>query len=267
MLASMTSTPDKALTRARELLEGATRVVVLAGAGLSTDSGIPDFRGPKGLWTKDPGTEMLSSYEAWVTDPEVRKRGWQVRLTSPLWTAQPNDGHRALVSLEHSGTLDLLVTQNIDGLHQMAGQSPERIVEIHGNNRQSVCLSCGERLDMQLTLARVAAGDEDPTCLRCGGLLKSAPISFGQSLVQHDLERADLAARSCDLLLAVGSTLSVFPVAGLVPTAAHAGASVIIINGEATQMDGLADVVINRDLTTTLLALLGGVSKDSPSSA
>ena len=256
MLGCMDDAPDSALRHAGELLKNASRIVVLAGAGISTDSGIPDFRGPEGLWTKDPGAEMLSSYEAWVTDPEVRKRGWQVRLTSPLWTAQPNDGHRALVALDEAGKLDLLVTQNIDGLHQMAGQSPERIVEIHGNNRQSICLSCAEKLDMEQTLARVAAGEEDPTCLRCGGILKSATISFGQSLVREDLERADFAARSCDLLLAVGSTLSVFPVAGLVPTAAQAGAPVIIINAEPTQMDHLAAVVLNRDLTGTLRHLL-----------
>ncbi len=247
---------DSPLEEAKALLQAARQVVVLSGAGISTDSGIPDFRGPEGLWTKDPSAEMLSNYETWVSDLEVRARGWQTRLRSPLWSAQPNEGHRLLVELERRGTLSLLVTQNIDGLHQMAGTSPDRLVEIHGNNRQSVCLSCGERLAMEITLERVAAGEVDPSCQRCGGILKSATISFGQSLVAADLERADLAARSCDLLLAVGSTLSVFPVASLVPTAAQRGARVIIINAEATQMDGLADVVIHDDLTETLRYLL-----------
>lgn len=199
---------------------------------------------------------MLSNYTTWVNDSEVRRRGWQARLTSPLWTAQPNDGHRILLELERRGQLSLLVTQNVDGLHQLAGTSPELLVEIHGNNRQSICLTCRERLAMEVTLQRVAAGEEDPPCRRCGGILKSATISFGQSLVIEDLERADLATRQCDVLLAVGSTLSVFPVAGLVPAAARCGAKVIIVNAEATQFDGLADVVLHRDLTETLRFLL-----------
>lgn len=247
---------DPGLAQARELLGNASKVLVLSGAGISTDSGIPDFRGPNGLWTKDPSAEMLSDYDTWVNDPEVRKRGWQARLSSPLWTAKPNEGHELLSELERRGQLDLLVTQNIDGLHQLAGTSPELIVEIHGNNRQTICLACHERLAMEVTLERVAQGDLDPACRRCGGILKSATISFGQSLIVEDLQRADLAARTCDLLLAVGSTLSVFPAAGLVPTAVQHGAKLIIINAEATQMDGLADVVLHQDLTSSLRYLL-----------
>jgi NAD-dependent deacetylase len=248
---------DADLARAQELLRGARRIVALTGAGISTDSGIPDFRGPEGLWTKDPGAEMLATYDAWVGDPEVRRRGWQARLRSPLATAEPNDGHRALVRLVEEGRLALCVTQNIDGLHQLAGLPAELVVEIHGNNRQSICLACGERLAMEETLARVVAGEGDPTCRRCGGMLKSATISFGQALVAADLERADLAARDCDLMVAIGTTLTVYPVAGLVPIAHAHSAPVVIINNEPTPMDHLAEVVLRRDISSTLSSLVG----------
>jgi len=247
------------LTHARTLLDAARRVVVLTGAGISTDSGIPDFRGPEGLWTKDPAAEMLSNYQNYMADTTLRAAAWQSRLSSPTWQASPNKGHLALLALERRGTLDLLITQNIDGLHHAAGTAPDRIVEIHGNVRESVCQQCGDRTDMDETLDRVRSGEADPSCRRCGGVLKSATISFGQALVAADLERADLGARQCDLLLCVGSTLAVYPIANVVPVAARAGASVIIINGEDTAMDSLATVVLHADISTTLTALLGDV--------
>jgi NAD-dependent deacetylase len=246
--------------RARALLEQARRVVVLTGAGISTDSGIADFRGPQGLWTKNPEAEKMATLSAYVSDPELRARSWQNRLTSSMWSAQPNAGHRALVDLERSGRLDLLVTQNIDGLHQKAGTNADRIVEIHGSSLDVMCLGCGDRQPAEPVHDRVRAGERDPACTVCGGILKSATISFGQSLVAEDLFRAEEAATNCDLLLAVGSTLAVFPAAGVLPIAIRHGAVAIIVNGEATDMDGLADVVLRDSISVCLPALVEGLA-------
>jgi len=266
--------PAADLARARALLEQARRVVVLTGAGISTDSGIPDFRGPQGVWTKDPSAERMATLQAYVSDPELRKRSWQHRLTSPMWASEPNAGHRALVDLERSGRLDTLVTQNIDGLHQRAGTDPALVVEIHGTGREVVCLRCGDRQPAEPVHQRVRAGEVDPACTVldtrggvCGGILKSATISFGQSLVPEDLFRAEEAAAACDLLLAVGSTLAVFPAAGLVPVAVRHGAVVVIVNGGPTEMDALADVVVQGSLSACLPALVEGLPPPTASSS
>ncbi len=234
----------QALERARALIEASRRIVLLTGAGISTESGIPDYRGPQGVWTKNPEAEKLATLQYYVSDPEIRKRAWQRRLQSEALVAEPNVGHHAIVALERSGKLHALVTQNIDGLHQKAGSSPRLVIEIHGTIHEVVCLDCDERAPMQRALDRVRAGEEDPACRSCGGILKSATISFGQSLVQEDLIRCQRAALQCDLLIAIGSTLAVMPVAGIVPLAKQAGARLIIINGEATDMDELADVTL-----------------------
>ena len=247
----MVSAAD-ARSQARQILEAATRVVALTGAGISTDSGIPDFRGPNGVWTKDPAAEKASTLSHYVSDPEVRKAAWRNRLGSPAWAAEPNAGHRALVELERQGRLHTLVTQNIDELHQRAGSDPSLVVEVHGTMRRVACLSCGESAPMERALDRVRAGEEDPPCRTCGGILKSATISFGQSLVAEDIERAFAAAEACDLLLAVGTSLTVQPVAGLVPTAKRAGASVVILNAEPTPYDGLADAVVAGSISEVL---------------
>jgi NAD-dependent deacetylase len=256
------------LERARRLVSKAQRIVVLTGAGISTDSGIPDFRGPNGVWTKNPEAEKAANLDVYLVDPEVRRRAWHNRLASPMWEAQPNPGHLALLALERSGQLDTLVTQNIDGLHQKAGSNPERIIEIHGSALDVVCLRCGHRQPAEPVHARVRSGEDDPSCDQvgpdgtlCGGILKSATISFGQNLVAEDLRRAEVAAASCDLLLAVGSTLGVYPAAGLVPVAAQAGATVVIVNGEPTALDGLADEVMLGSISEVLpeLVLGGGV--------
>lgn len=236
----------------RARLEAARRVVVLTGAGISTDSGIPDFRGPNGLWTKDPAAEKASHIDHYLADPEVRRRAWASRAASPGWTATPNAGHSAIVELERSGRLHCLITQNVDGLHQAAGSDPRLVVEVHGTIREAACLMCGDRRPMAVVLDRVRAGEADPPCEVCGGILKSATISFGQSLVADDLRRADEAARSCDLLLAVGSTLSVFPIADVVPVAVASGAEVAIVNGGPTAMDDLADVVVRGSISEVL---------------
>jgi NAD-dependent protein deacetylase/lipoamidase len=250
------SRPEAALETVRGWIDAVRRVVVLTGAGISTDSGIPDFRGPLGVWTRNPDAEKMATIQHYLADPDVRKRAWRSRLESPAWAAQPNAGHRALVALERRGTLDTLITQNVDGLHQAAGSSPERVIEIHGTMRDVVCLTCGQRAPTERALARVRAGEEDPPCRTCGGILKTATVSFGQPLVDTDLERAQGAARRCDLMLAVGTKLSVWPIAGVVPTAKEAGARVVIVNAEPTEMDQLADAVIRGSISALLPRLI-----------
>jgi len=244
------------IERARRWLAEADRVVILTGAGISTDSGIPDFRGPKGLWTRNPEAEKMATLQVYVADPEVRRRAWRWRLETRAAQRMPNAGHAALVDLERLGRLDTLVTQNVDGLHQAAGSDPDRVVEIHGTLREVECLGCGERGPMESTLERVRAGEEDPPCLGCGGILKSATISFGQGLVAADLERAQRAAERCDLLLAVGSTLAVYPVAAMVPIAKEQGARIVILNGEPTEMDPIADLVLHGSIGELLPRLV-----------
>ena len=243
----------------RSWIDAARRVVVLTGAGISTDSGIPDFRGPQGVWTRNPLAEKLSDIRYYVTDPEVRKASWQSRLEHPAWTAQPNAGHLALVALERRGKLHALVTQNIDGLHLRAGNSPELVVEVHGNVHKVICLECGWKGPMQETLARVRAGEADPPCRECGGMLKSDTISFGQPLIPEVIDRALSAAQEADVLLALGSTLQVYPVAGAVPIAKRAGARVVIINAQPTQFDDIADVVLPGPISIDLPLVVRGV--------
>jgi len=247
---------DDVIRTVREWLRDAERIVVLTGAGISTDSGIPDFRGPQGVWTKNPGAEKMATLQHYVADREVRKRAWKSRIDTFARELAPNPGHVALVDLERRGTLHTLITQNVDGLHLAAGNSAEKLVEIHGNVREVVCLDCGERAPMERALARVRAGEDDPACRSCGGILKSATISFGQGLVQEDLVRAELAARECDLLLAVGTTLAVYPIAGVVPVAKRAGARVVIVNAEPTEMDELADAVLRGSISEILPRLV-----------
>ena len=248
----------EALETVRGWILDARAVACLTGAGISTDSGIPDFRGPQGVWTKDPDAEKMATIQHYVADPEVRKKAWQWRLRTEADKKRPNAGHQALVDLERGGHLDTLVTQNVDGLHQEAGSDPARVVEIHGTLQEVQCLDCGERAPMIRALARVEAGEEDPDCRSCGGMLKSATISFGQGLVEQDLARAFAAAEDCDLLLAIGTTLAVYPIASMVPIAKEAGAKIVIVNGEATEMDSIADAVLRGSISEILPALLPG---------
>ena len=239
-------------------LAQARSIVVLTGAGVSTESGIPDFRGPDGVWTRDPAAERLSNIGYYVADPDVRRRSWQMRLEHPAWGAEPNAAHRALVALEAAARLELLVTQNIDGLHLAAGTSPDRLIEIHGSIRDSICLTCGDRRPMPETLERVRAGDPDPACERCGGILKSATISFGQNLDPALLARAEAAASACDMFLAIGTSLTVYPVARLPELALDAGARLVIVNAEPTPLDSRADVVLRGRAGDVLGELVAG---------
>lgn len=247
---------EGAVDRARALIAEAERILGVTGAGISTDSGIRDFRGPQGVWTKNPEAEKLSNIEYYVSDPEIRKRAWRRRVESPALDAEPNPGHHAFVALERQGRLHHLVTQNVDGLHLKAGNSAELVTEIHGTTREVGCLDCGDRAPIERAIDRVRAGEEDPACKSCGGILKVATISFGQQLVALDIMRAERAAQTCDLALAVGSTLSVYPAAGVVPVARHHGARVVILNGEETAMDHIADVVVRGSISELLPKLV-----------
>jgi NAD-dependent deacetylase len=219
------------------------RIAVLTGAGISTDSGIPDFRGPDGVWTRDPDAERYSTIEHYLADPELRVRAWQWRMTNPAWTAVPNAGHRALVELERAGRLELLVTQNIDGLHLAAGNDADRVVEVHGTMRSARCVRGDWRGPTVEVLDRVRAGEPDPPCPECGGILKTSTVFFGESLDEHDLQRAFDAASACDGLWCIGTTLQVYPVAQMVPLALRNGAQVVIVNQGQTPFDDAATVL------------------------
>lgn len=254
----MTTDPDVAAVA--RWIASAEYVCALTGAGISTESGIPDFRGPDGIWTKDPEAEKLSHISYYMTDPGIRARSWQTRLTHPARHAQPSRGHIALADLERDGHLHCLVTQNIDGLHQKAGTSDELIVEIHGSMREVVCMQCGERAPMEKALERVRQGEIDPPCRTCGGILKSATISFGQNLVAEDLQRAQRAALRSDVFLAVGTSLSVLPAAQLPDLALEAGARLIIFNNEPTSYDHRAHAVVRGPLGESLPRIVESIS-------
>src|SRR5471032_164746 len=232
------------------------RIVVLTGAGISTESGIPDFRGPNGLWTRDPEAEKLSDIRYYLADPEVRRKAWQKRLANPAWTAQPNAGHKAVVELERRGQLHALITQNIDGLHQKAGTSPERVIEVHGTVLKVVCMNCGWKGPMQDTLLRLLTGEDDPPCTVCGGILKSDTVSFGQNLVPEVIERAMRSAAEAECFISVGTSLQVYPIAGAVSEAKAAGARVVIVNAEPTPFDDIADAVLREPIGMTLPLIL-----------
>ena len=242
----------------RRWVDDAERVVVLTGAGISTDSGIPDFRGPQGLWTKNPAAEKTSNIRYYLDDPEVRRTAWRMRMDSRMFQAEPNAGHLAIAEFaKKRRKLHALITQNVDRLHIDAGLDPDDVIEVHGNVREWVCLDCDARGPMQEALDRVRSGELDPPCLACGGILKSATISFGQNLREDDIDRAQRAAIESDLLFAVGTTLGVYPVAGVVPLAKQTGARIVIINAEPTEMDDLADAVLRGQIKDLLPAALG----------
>jgi NAD-dependent deacetylase len=255
------------LDRVAAWIRESSSVVVLTGAGISTDSGIPDFRGPNGIWTREPVAERLSNIGYYVADPAVRRESWRRRLEHPAWTARPSRGHHALVDLERAGRLEVLITQNIDGLHQAAGTTPQRVIEIHGTIHSSICLACGDRRPMPETLQRVRAGDEDPACVACGGILKSATVSFGQNLDPSDLARAEEAARSCEVFLAIGTSLTVYPVAALPEGALRSGARLVIVNAEPTPLDQKAHAVLRGGIGSILPELVKRVAAGGASVA
>ncbi|MER7921663.1 MULTISPECIES: Sir2 family NAD-dependent protein deacetylase [unclassified Streptomyces] len=234
-------------------------VALLTGAGISTDSGIPDYRGPNGLWRKDPEAEKLVTYEYYMGDPEIRRRSWQLRRRTHTLRAEPNAAHRAVVELERSGVPVRVITQNVDGLHQLAGLPARKVLELHGTAREFTCTRCHARGPMADAIARVEAGEDDPGCLVCGGILKSATVYFGERLDPVVLGEAAAVTKACQLFIAVGSTLQVHPAAGLAGVAVDHGARLVIVNAEATPYDDLADEVVREPIGTALPRLLGGL--------
>jgi NAD-dependent deacetylase len=244
--------PDDALATIASWLHHAPYVVALTGAGISTESGIPDFRGPQGVWTKNPEAEKTATLGYYMSDPAIRRRSWQNRVKAEFFTAEPNTAHRALVELERKDALHALITQNVDGLHLAAGTSPDILVEIHGTVHRVKCMSCGWNGPMQDTLDRVRAGEADPDCLGCGGILKSATISFGENLVAADLHRSQVAAERARVFLALGTSLGVYPAAALPEIALRAGARLVIVNEQETPFDTVADAVVRERLGDVL---------------
>ncbi|MFD4601646.1 NAD-dependent deacetylase [Streptomyces sp. NPDC058464] len=240
-------------------------VAILSGAGISTDSGIPDYRGPNGLWRKDPEAEKLVTYEYYMGDPEIRRRSWQMRRKNRTLKAEPNAAHRAVAELEQAGTPVRVITQNVDGLHQLAGMPARKVLELHGSARSVVCTRCHARGSMADAIARVEAGEEDPPCLECGGILKSATVMFGERLDPDVLGEALAISKACTVFIAVGSSLQVQPAAGLAGVAADHGAQLIIVNAEPTPYDELADEVIREPIGTALPKLVHRLSTENDS--
>jgi NAD-dependent deacetylase len=231
-------------------------VALLSGAGISTDSGIPDYRGPNGLWRKDPEAEKLVTYEYYMGDPEIRRRSWRMRRENRTLQAEPNAAHRAVAELERAGVPVRVITQNVDGLHQLAGMPARKVLELHGSARQVVCTACHARGPMEDALARVDAGEDDPPCLECGGILKSATVMFGERLDPVVLGEALAVSKACQVFIAVGSSLQVQPAAGLAGVAADHGARLVIVNAEPTPYDDVADEVVREPIGTALPTLL-----------
>ncbi|MFJ3417579.1 Sir2 family NAD-dependent protein deacetylase [Streptomyces sp. NPDC086082] len=236
-------------------------VALLTGAGISTDSGIPDYRGPNGLWRKDPEAEKLVTYDYYMGDPEIRRRSWQLRRQTQALRAEPNAAHRAVVELERAGVPVRVITQNVDGLHQLAGLPARKVLELHGTAREFTCTRCHARGPMADAIARVEAGEDDPGCLVCGGILKSATVYFGEQLDPVVLGEAAAVTKACQVFIAVGSTLQVHPAAGLAGVAVDHGARLVIVNAEATPYDELADEVVREPIGTALPALLRGLGE------
>ncbi|MDC2947652.1 SIR2 family NAD-dependent protein deacylase [Streptomyces heilongjiangensis] len=235
-------------------------VALLSGAGVSTDSGIPDYRGPNGLWRTDPEAEKLVTYEYYMGDPEIRRRSWRMRRDNRTLNARPNAAHLAVAELERSGVPVRVITQNVDGLHQLAGMPARKVVELHGTARSVVCTACHARTPMEDALARVDAGEDDPPCLACGGVLKSATVMFGERLDPTVLGEAVSITKACEVFIAVGTSLQVQPAAGLAGVAADHGARLIIVNAEPTPYDELADEVVREPIGTALPELLRRVA-------
>lgn len=245
---------NESIIRLREVLQASRRAVVFTGAGISTESGIPDYRSPGGIWSKYRPID----FDAFVTSEDARREYWRRKFDTheTVMQAKPNRGHEAVARLVREGKVVAVITQNIDGLHQASGVPRERVIELHGNTTYAHCLSCGHEYDLEPIRRRFQAKGTLPVCQACGALVKTATISFGQAMPQEEMRRATAAARACDFFLAVGSSLKVFPAAGLPVLAKQAGAGLVILNREQTDLDDLADLVIHGEIGPTLEAAL-----------
>lgn len=234
----------------KQIISDSSRIVAFTGAGISTESGIPDFRSPSGLWTKYKPIE----YQDFISSAEKRKESWRMKfgLDSIVEKAKPNDGHNALVTLLHSGKLSVVITQNIDGLHQASGIPDDKVIELHGNTTYAACLDCGRRYELS-EIKKVFETDETlPECDSCGGMVKTATISFGQPMPEKEMSAAEKETMTCDLFLAIGSSLVVYPAAGFPVMAKQNGARLVIINRDETPLDEIADLVINMEIGEAL---------------
>jgi NAD-dependent deacetylase len=237
-----------------DLIQACTRAVIFTGAGISTESGIPDFRSPGGIWTK----MQPISFQDYLASPEARRLSWQRRLEmEETWkTVQPNDGHKAVAELVSRGVVSHVITQNIDALHQISGVPAEQMIELHGNTRQAKCLDCGAEVALADVLSHFETHGTAPDCAACGGLIKTATISFGQPMPEGEMARAQAAAGACELMLVLGSSLSVYPAAGFPLLAKRSGARLVILNRDATPQDVQADLVINAEIGPTMRAVI-----------
>jgi NAD-dependent deacetylase len=237
-----------------QLIRSSRRAVVFTGAGVSTESGIPDFRSPGGIWTKMQPIE----FQDYICDPEARRLSWRRRLEmEETWkTVEPNDGHRVVTELVTRGKVSHVITQNIDALHQLSGVPDDRVIELHGNTRHAKCLDCERRMEIADILAHFKAHGDAPDCAACGGLIKTATISFGQPMPEGEMARARAASLDCDLMLVLGSSLAVYPAAGFPMLAKRNGAGLAIVNRVETPQDRLADLVIHGEIGPTLRAVI-----------
>ena len=242
------------IAQARAWIAAASNIVGFTGAGISTESGIPDFRSPGGVWARN----RIIEFDEFCASREARVEAWRQRVE--MWPsmrdARPNPGHDAFVELERRGKLRAMITQNIDGLHQRAGQSPDLTIELHGTNLWAACLSCARRIPMDEAIGRVESGDLAPECGECGGILKAATVSFGQAMPEREMARAVEAARRCEVFLAVGSSLVVHPAATLPSLAKRAGAKLILVNRTVTPLDNVADLVLRDEIGRALPELV-----------
>jgi NAD-dependent deacetylase len=242
---------ETAIDRLQELVEAARVIAPFTGAGISTECGIPDFRSPGGLWTKNKPIP----FDEFLANPEMRDEAWRRRfaMDAQFSAAQPGRGHLALASLHRAGKAPAVITQNIDNLHQSSGIAAEHVIELHGNNSYALCLDCGKRYELPWVRQRFCdARERAPDCPDCGGHIKTATISFGQAMPEREMRRAEQLTLDCDLFLAIGSSLVVWPAAGFPLLAKRNGARLAIINREATEFDGMADLVVRADIGTVL---------------
>ena len=239
---------------ARKLASTASRIVGFTGAGISTESGVPDFRSPNGVWAQNRTVD----FQEFVSSEAGRIEYWRQKIAAwpAMREAQPNAGHYAFVELHKQGRLDALITQNIERLHQRSGLPAGKVLELHGTTTEAVCLTCGDRIASDEACRRVEGGEKAPRCRPCGGLLKPATISFGQAMPHDVMVRAQVAAETCDLLLAVGSSLVVEPAASIPRVARQAGARLIIVNRDPTPLDGIADAVVHGEIGAVLPELV-----------
>jgi NAD-dependent deacetylase len=247
-----------AISRLQEMLHGSRRAVVFTGAGISTESGIPDYRSPGGLWSRYRPID----FEAFVTSEDARREYWRRKFDThdAVMQAKPNRGHRTIAELVRRDKIIAVITQNVDGLHQASGIPRDTIIELHGNTTYAHCLSCGAVYDLEPIRQRFLADQAVPVCATCGGLVKTATISFGQAMPEEAMRRAVAAAETCDLFLAIGSSLTVYSAAGLPRVAKQAGAALVIMNRDQTDLDDSADLVIHAEIGPTLEAIIGGTS-------